>query len=252
MKLIIKGNTLSIEDVKVCYSGTINCYKSDVEFDESWRGLTIEAVILPENETVGERLAVINNQICLSRKLSGVYYIGFVGYSIENEEKVYQTSTELKQLVFYKGAGEYEVKEGEELPPPTQWEKYITEIQKVINEANNLNLELVDNELIITHKDGSKTTTKLSESGDTNDYNDLNNQPSINNVVLEGNKTLDELGIQAKGNYVKDTEIDELENVLRDILNSIQSGVSSSIIIEEIEQIIVSYFENKTVEEVEA
>ena len=46
--------------------------------------------------------------------------------------------------------------------------------------------------------------------------------------------------------------VDELDNVLKDILLAIQSGVSASMTIEEIERLIVSYFENKTVEEVEA
>ena len=41
------------------------------------------------------------------------------------------------------------------------------------------------------------------------DYNDLVNKPSINDVTLEGNKTLDELNIQAKDAY--DTEIAKLE-----------------------------------------
>lgn len=39
----------------------------------------------------------------------------------------------------------------------------------------------------------------------TTDYNDLSNKPSINDITLEGNKTLDELGIQPIGDYaVKD------------------------------------------------
>lgn len=46
-------------------------------------------------------------------------------------------------------------------------------------------------------------------------------------------------------------DIAELDNVLRDILEVIQNGISASMIIEDIEQIIVSYFETKTVEEVE-
>jgi hypothetical protein len=46
--------------------------------------------------------------------------------------------------------------------------------------------------------------------------------------------------------------ITELEKVLKDILEAIQNGGTTSMVIEEIEQIIVSYFENKTVEEVEA
>lgn len=48
-----------------------------------------------------------------------------------------------------------------------------------------------------------------------------------------------------------DTNVAELENVLRDILEAIQKGGTTASIIEEIEQLIVSYFENKTVEEVE-
>lgn len=47
-----------------------------------------------------------------------------------------------------------------------------------------------------------------------NDYNKLKNKPSINNMVLTENKSLDELGIQEKGNYanerVTNLEIDNL------------------------------------------
>lgn len=44
---------------------------------------------------------------------------------------------------------------------------------------------------------------KLSSggSGGTDDYNDLSNKPTINNIILEGNKTLADLGIQAAGDY---------------------------------------------------
>lgn len=35
----------------------------------------------------------------------------------------------------------------------------------------------------------------------SSDYKDLTNKPKINDVVLIGNKTLDDLGIQPKGNY---------------------------------------------------
>jgi hypothetical protein len=68
---------------------------------------------------------------------------------------------------------------------------------------------------------------------------------TINKINVE-NTLYDIEDTQARNN------VDELEKVLQDILNAIQTGISSSMIIEEIEQIIVSYFENKTVEEVEA
>lgn len=45
--------------------------------------------------------------------------------------------------------------------------------------------------------------------------------------------------------------IKELEILLQDILKTIQEGGTTSTTIAEIEQLIVSYFENKTVGEVE-
>ena len=49
-----------------------------------------------------------------------------------------------------------------------------------------------------------------------------------------------------------DNSVSDLEVVLQDILEAIQKGGTTSSTIEEIEQLIVSYFETKTVEEVEA
>lgn len=48
---------------------------------------------------------------------------------------------------------------------------------------------------IAKNKDGAT-------SGGTTDYLKLSNKPSVNNVILEGNKTLKDLGIQPEGNYL--------------------------------------------------
>lgn len=57
----------------------------------------------------------------------------------------------------------------------------------------------VGNNLSIT-KDGTLSAT--GGSAGTTDYTQLENKPQINSVELTGNKTLDDLGIQAKGNYL--------------------------------------------------
>lgn len=49
---------------------------------------------------------------------------------------------------------------------------------------------------IAKNKDGA------TSGGGTTDYLKLSNKPSINNVILEDNKTLEDLGIQPKGNYL--------------------------------------------------
>lgn len=38
--------------------------------------------------------------------------------------------------------------------------------------------------------------------GGTSDYSDLENKPQLNGITLEGNKTLDDVGVQPKGNYL--------------------------------------------------
>ena len=52
----------------------------------------------------------------------------------------------------------------------------------------------------------------ISESGGTDDYESLNNKPTINNVVLSGNKTASDLGLATK------SEVDEkLEESIVDV-----------------------------------
>lgn len=61
-----------------------------------------------------------------------------------------------------------------------------------------------------------KVPVASSGSG-TSDYNDLSNKPSINNKVLSGDKTLEELGIQPSGDYATRDEIPVLpDNIVID------------------------------------
>lgn len=46
----------------------------------------------------------------------------------------------------------------------------------------------------------------------SNDYNNLRNKPSINEVVLIGNKTLPQLDIQPTNVYADNIDIDNLFN----------------------------------------
>lgn len=74
------------------------------------------------------------------------------------------------------------------------------------------------------------------------DYSVLNNKPKINNIELNGNKTLSELGIQAQGDYVENqvgysmvlnTEIERLSHVDNyddsEIRQAIETFVSSTV-----------------------
>lgn len=62
-------------------------------------------------------------------------------------------------------------------------------------------------EIKIDTATGMLYTTPTGGTGGTNDYTDLENKPSINNVTLQGSLTLEQLGIQAAGDYVTNEEL---------------------------------------------
>lgn len=124
-------------------------------------------------------------------------------------------------------------------------EEFIVEFGEVINDGGTFDYNELDNKPKINGNtvEGNKTTSELGipvysagenitisddyvisatgGGGGTSDYEDLNNLPSINNVELKGNKSLNDLGIQPKGNYLT-TETDPIFNA------SASAGITSS------------------------
>lgn len=70
------------------------------------------------------------------------------------------------------------------------------------------------NEIVGTIDDGNalQGTVNYQDggTGGTSNYLDLLNKPSINNIELQGNKTLEELGIQHRGNYTTNEQVEEI------------------------------------------
>lgn len=72
------------------------------------------------------------------------------------------------------------------------------------------NIKTINNQSIL----GSGNITIQGGGSGTTNYNDLSNKPKINNIELTGNKTLDNLGIQPKGDYAT---ISDLEDTVSDL-----------------------------------
>lgn len=69
---------------------------------------------------------------------------------------------------------------------------------------------------------------KLNRTGIT-DYDDLTGRPSINNVTLTGNKTLDQLGIQPVGSYLTTTDAANTyatQQALNDVSTTVSNNAS--------------------------
>lgn len=139
MKFILNQDKVEVQDVGVVNSGSVQYYEVEVEHDESWNDLTIEAVIVPkEGGTLlfdeAQSIAVIDGKMYIDRELSGSYAIGFKGYTIENELKVYQISTNLIGVYFDIGAGQ--IITTNEIPKPTEWEIYVRQIEAIAGRAS--------------------------------------------------------------------------------------------------------------------
>ena len=90
-----------------------------------------------------------------------------------------------------------------------------------INGVNTLTIEAGTN--ITLDQEGSTLTINSTGGGGggTSDYTDLTNKPSINNVTLDGNKSLSSLGIQPAGNYALESEIPDVSNFVTNTVNDL-------------------------------
>lgn len=176
MKFVINDKRFRIVDTNIPNSGSINDYPIEVETDQSWEGLTKAIIICKGKETQGIARGVINNVVYIDMEKYAQYNIGFIGYTIENDTKVFQKSTNLQPLPYRLGAGEIETTNQEEIPTPTEWEQYLAQVTEfindgnvIINEANNLNIDNDGTIVTITKKDGSQST--INVKGDKGDCN---------------------------------------------------------------------------------
>ena len=61
----------------------------------------------------------------------------------------------------------------------------------------------------------------LARIATTGSYNDSLNKPSVNNITLTGNKSLDALGIQPKGDYALRSEIPDVSNFITNTVDNL-------------------------------
>lgn len=102
-----------------------------------------------------------------------------------------------------------------QIEEPDEYSSWIEIANTKLNQLDNLDISAIKangvTTITITKKDGTQEIVEIydgkgADSG-TIDYNKLVNKPQINNVELDGNKTLEELGIQPKGDYANKSDL---------------------------------------------
>lgn len=214
MKFILNKDILTIEDKEKPNSGSVNYYEIPVEYDESWDNLTITAVLVEEDAETGKSISVIDHNVFIDNNLDGKYQIGFMGYTIENEEKTYQISTNLKPVIFNRGAGQITTQE-QTLPTPTEWEIYIAQIQEMLEGITMIPSGGTIGQALVkksnTDYDYEWKTVEGGGSGGTTNHAELDNL----DYEHSGHT-----GFQPAGNYVEDNNYVHTDNNFTDTYKS--------------------------------
>lgn len=95
------------------------------------------------------------------------------------------------------------------------------DMSKSVYDTNNDGI--VDNAEKVNGHTVKTNVPENAQFTDTTNYEQFTNKPQINNVELSGNKTLDELGIQAKGNYALQEVVDVIEGQVQETENTMDN-----------------------------
>lgn len=123
-------------------------------------------------------------------------------------------------------------------------------------------------QVVLQKEDGEIWKSTIKHYTISTSINATDDIPNQDDFITEAQKLLDELknGGTVVSGGIKDVQVDgvsvvsdgianinlsSLEKTLQDILNIIQGGELDELTVSKIEELIVSYFENKTIEEVE-
>lgn len=176
--MIIKVNPHTIDftqDVDI-NSGEYNITTLEFEFSNEFNGLTNQAVFSTCNGTY--KTPILNNQCVIPYEVleePGQVLLGVFGYEGDEDLTLRYSPT---PKYFNVKNGSY--KEGNEpqIPPKSEWEQLVEEVNEAITETNNLNVSATKEGTVttitVTKKDGTTYQVQIldGEKGDKGDKGD--------------------------------------------------------------------------------
>lgn len=156
-------------------TGAINYYEMDITFNESWNDLTKVAILVNRSTKQAIEIPVILDKIFLPfLEDESVYNLGVIGYTITNNEKSLQISTNLIPFYVDLGAGSITTTE-QEVPETSIWEQYVDTMNGILEDTDDIrnatNLIKSETEQIKDDTDLIKTDV-ISLKNETKGYKD--------------------------------------------------------------------------------
>lgn len=187
MNIKVEPYTIEIEKLNQVNSGEYNITELHFEFSNEYEGLTKQAVFTTCEETY--KTPILNDVCTIPYEVlqePGNVLLGVFGYeSVDNELQLRYSPT---PKYFNVVQGSY--KEGSEpsLPPRSEWEQLVEEINEAITETNNLNIEAEKEDgtttITITHKDGTEQEVQILD-GEKGDKGDKGDPGSVHMIVVQ-------------------------------------------------------------------
>lgn len=208
MILKVSKDICEIKQNEVWNVGDYNVHTVQVELSDEFDGLVNKVRYFVEDNSydmlITDNVAQVPYEATLTE---GTIKIGVYGYDADTNILVQSTSPVNKYITSGTYTGEAD---NTEPLTPTDKQQIESAIQQNTDDITDLqnnkqdllisgeNIKTINNESIL----GSGNIEIGGGGGGTSDYSDLTNKPKINNVELNGNKTLNDLGIQPVGNYL--------------------------------------------------
>lgn len=208
MKLIVNKDICVIDEQQneIWNVGDYNVHQVEVELSDDFDGLInkVRYFVLDEkyDMNVIDGIAQVPYE---ATQYNEIIKIGVYGYKLENEEQILVQST--IPVEKYIHSGTYKGEANNSVPlTPTDKQQIETEIQNLKDSKQDIlisgtNIKTINGESIL-----GKGNLDI-QGGGTEDYEELEHLPSINNVQLKGNKTSSDLGLQPAGDYALKNEI---------------------------------------------
>ena len=218
MILKVNKDICEIKQNEVWNVGDYNVHTVEVELSDEFDGLVNKVRYFIEDNSydmlITDNVAQVPYEATLTE---GTIKIGVYGYDADTNILVQSTSPVNKYITSGTYTGEAD---NTEPLTPTDKQQMESAIQQNTDDITQLqnnkqdvlisgeNIKTINNESILG---SGNINIEGGGSGGTSDYTHLTNKPSINNVTLNGNKSLNDLGIQPAGNYITKA-VNDLEN----------------------------------------
>lgn len=174
MNIQVTPHTITITQDTDINSGEYNVTTLNFEFSEEYNNITKMAIFSTCENFY--KTPILNNQCTIPSEVleeQGNVLLGVYGYEGDGENLTLRYSPTPKYFNILNGS--YRQAGDPEIPPKSEWEQLVEEVNEAIDEANNLNIEAEkeDNKttITITHKDGEEQQVEIldGEKGDKGD-----------------------------------------------------------------------------------